>query len=271
MKILIVHPDQPYIDQVSKQLDIQGHESVGCLSWAQAITELEENVYAIVLVDESYIRHAEYNVNNLRRSARGYIYVIGLNVAEVASESENGFNMSVSQSGDMNVIEKATDTAVQFILRSKQLSNENEDFPSAGGVISKSAFNQLFLGAMNRAGRYSETASVLYVSVENYKNIIVEENEYAAKHASARLAYHLSQTRRQSDILAQTNANEYAILFLRPEYEQEPLDATNRFASTLSHIKDYTTGLSTVNISLRLSSLPSGSIQAEHEFSVTPA
>lgn len=270
MNILIIHPDQTYIDQMSKQLDIQGHNATGCLTWAQALSTLSETPYPVVFVDGLYTKDPECNVLNLRRNARGYIYVIELNESHDLTESDSGrdFNLAVSDIHNMTVIENSVDVAVDFVLRSKQLGNENEDFPSSGGVISKSAFNQLFLGTINRAGRYNETAAVLFISIDNYKNLVVEESEYTAKHAIARLAYHLAQTRRQSDILAQTGESEYAILFLRPEYDQEPLDATNRFANTLSRIKDYTTGLGHVDVSLRLMSLPGGEIQAEHKFSV---
>ncbi len=265
MKILVLDKTQTHADPICQNIDLLGHSSKVVLGWEDAIKTIKKTEYSIVFLDYSFLQEGRHHISDIRRASRGYIYVIGMNVDVDENDIELGFNTTLLT---LEALRETLYMASLFVLRFNQLGNNEEDFPSAGGVVSKSAFNQLFLSTMDCTRRDGKGAYVLFFSVENYKNIMVEESEYSARHATARLAYHLSQTRRQSDILAQTGDNEYAILFLRPEYEKEPIEATNRFVKTLSDIKDYTTGLISVDIALNLYALPSGHLHTEYSFTV---
>ncbi len=270
MKILVLDTDHTRGEHICSSLEMQGHSAQLATNWQDAIGFLQKDRFPMVLLDKQVLDAKAQNISAMRRSSLGYIYTIVMCDEDFdESASDIGSNAYVVGNINLDTIEKAVNTASDFVMRSKQLSNDAEDFPSAGGVISKSAFYQLFLSAMQRAGRYNELEFVLFIAIDNYKNILVEDGEYSANHATARLAHHLAQTRRQSDILAQTGHHEYAILFLRPDDKDEPIEATRRFANTLSTIRDYTTGLSDVNVTLKLQTLPSGDIIDEHTFSVS--
>jgi GGDEF domain-containing protein len=146
-----------------------------------------------------------------------------------------------------------------------RIGDDSEDFPSAGGVIAKSAFNQLFLSGMDRADRYGERTFVLFISLSNYKEILEMDGPYAAEYAVAKLSQYLVLLRRQSDIIGQTARYEYALLLQRPAYDTEPVEAANRFAESLSNIKDIVSSGSTeVKVTISLVDLPMGAKLIEH-------
>ncbi len=265
MKILLLDHDQPHADQICKILETQGHSPISVSSWDEALKELGTHEYSIALLDYKLLPDSKGSLEHIRRVSRRHMYVIGMDIPDNENAIQLGFNSVVS---DIKALETVIETASLFFLRITQLADATHDFPSAGGVISKSAFNQLFMSSMDLSRRDGKEAYVLFFSIENYKNIVAGESEYSARHAAARLAHHLSQTRRQSDILAQVDDNEYAILFLRPDYGKEPIEATKRFAKTLAEIKDYTMGVSSVDIALRLHTLPSGHLEQEESFTV---
>ncbi|MGB1077113.1 MAG: hypothetical protein ACPG05_02305 [Bdellovibrionales bacterium] len=268
MKVLVLVKSQGEADEVASVVETQGHVCASYSDWDTYIDALRREKHPILLVDQSFF--SEHHVAELRRNSLGYVYIIGVGV-DPAQALKMGLNSCVPNVSDRNSVAGVIDVASNFLIKYQRLSNEMQDFPSSGGVISKSAFNQLFLSSLDRTGRYGEDSYVLFFSIENYKNIIVDDSEYSARHATARLAYHLSKTRRLSDILAQTDDHEYALLFLSPEYKEEPLEATNRFMATLSRIQDYTNGLSPVEVSLKLYKFPSGVIEQEHSFTVKAA
>ncbi len=270
MKILILTENQSTSVRLENRFDIQGHESDVCSDWNEVTDKLENGSYNIVFVGSEFLVDNSHKASLIRNIGVGYIYVVGIGLENCDEDLRLGFNASLPKFFEDKDIDVATDIAVEFILKMKKLGNDNEDFPSSGGVISKSAFNQLFLSALDRTARYKESSYALFFCVENYKAIIVESGEDSAKHAAARLSHHLSKTRRQSDILGQIADNEYAILFLRPEYKEEPYDAASRFYETLSRIRDYVFSSGSVDISLKLMELPSGNIAVEHSFSSTP-
>jgi GGDEF domain-containing protein len=149
------------------------------------------------------------------------------------------------------------------------LSDDSEDFRSAGGVIAKSAFNQLFLSSIDRADRYGERAFMLFISIENYNHIGETLGMVEAEIATAKMAQHLVRLRRASDIIGQTHVNEYALLLLRPSTETEPQDAANRFAENLSRLTDIAIQpFMEVDFSVRLIDLPTGNLITQHKFTL---
>jgi len=181
----------------------------------------------------------------------------------------SGFNDFVAKPIDMNKMLDKVDNATGIMSVQKHLADDKEDFPSAGGVISKSAFNQLFLSCMDRADRYGEVAHIIFITIDNYLQIISEASPYDAKIVSAKLAHHLVTLRRQSDIISQTKENEYALLLLRPMSESEPLEAAHRFAESLSKCTDiaFDQKLS-INIRVFLMRLPTGETSVEHRMAI---
>ena len=136
-------------------------------------------------------------------------------------------------------------------------------------MIAKSAFNQLFLSAVDRANRYGERTYILFISLSNFKEIRNLDGIYAADFAAAKLSQYLVLMRRQSDIIGQTAKHEYALMLQRPVYDTEPVEAANRFADSLSGFKDISSGgAMSPQISVTLIALPTGEKVIQHN--VTP-
>jgi diguanylate cyclase (GGDEF)-like protein len=166
---------------------------------------------------------------------------------------------------DPMVLEEKIGNADRLLTLVKRIGDDSEDFPSAGGVIAKSAFNQLFLSAMDRADRYGERTFILFISLSNYKDIKDHDGPKAADYAVAKLSQYLVLLRRQSDIIGQTAKYEYALLLQRPVYETEPVEAANRFAESLASFKEIaSTGATNVEITVTLLSIPTGGKMIEH-------
>ena len=178
-----------------------------------------------------------------------------------------GANDLLAKPIDPEALSQKLENAQRLITLVRHINDDSEDFPSAGGVIAKSAFNQLFLSAMDRADRYGERTFILQISLSNYKDILDMDGGYAAEFAVAKLCQYLVLLRRQSDIIGQTGKNEYSLLLQRPIYETEPVEAANRFAEQLSGFEDITSsGQALVQVTVSLVDVPAGAKIIEHVF-----
>ena len=157
------------------------------------------------------------------------------------------------------MLDDIVEQARYFTHLVKHISDDSEDFPSAGGVISKSAFNQIFLSSIDRADRYGENTFILFISMSSYKEVYATEGPYVAEYAMAKLSQYLVTLRRQSDIIGQIAPNEYALILQRPLYETEPTEAASRFIEALASYPGFMK-LDTKNIEINvtLASVPDG-------------
>jgi diguanylate cyclase (GGDEF)-like protein len=172
-----------------------------------------------------------------------------------------GCNDGLAKPLDPAALATSLESAVRMCDLVTRIGDESYDFPSAGGVISKSAFNQLFRSAIDRVSRYSENAHALFISIPNYDDIKIDDGKYAADYAVSKLAQNLVRLRRQSDILAQTGENEFALLLQRPQSETESVDAAKRFSAALDDQTDVTsTGITDLLIDVSLVHLPTGAL-----------
>ena len=179
---------------------------------------------------------------------------------------QSGANDAISKPIDPEALDVTIDNARYLISLIKRIGDDSEDFPSAGGIIAKSAFNQLFLSAIDRADRYGERTFIVFIGIKNYQAIYEAEGPYAADYIVAKLSKYLVRLRRQSDIIAQTEPFEYALLLQRPLYETEPKEAANRFAEAITGFADLfaTDGLAP-EVYVQLIDLPVGSRIIMHD------
>ncbi len=240
MKIIIIDRDQLVSQMITSK--IQSDEIVVVEENVKndAIEKISQEPFDVVIMDPTPLKDAQAMILNIRRVSRTYPYIIVM--------GEDIDTIELIQNGANNAIEKPVDTEkLKRILSniaalnefSGRLSNTEEDFPSAGGVISKSAFNQLFLSSIDRGWRYAENAHVLSVSIENYKEIQQLDGDFHANYGASKLAHHLVKLRRQSDIIGQTGVNEFSLLLQRVANETEAEDAAKRFATSLDEINDF--------------------------------
>jgi len=132
-------------------------------------------------------------------------------------------------------------------------------------VIAKSAFNQLFLSAIDRGTRYNERSYVLSIGIENYHEIKSLDGNYNADYAVSKLAYHLVRLRRQSDVIGQTGAHEFSLLLQGTQDKGEPEEAAKRFSAAIEELDDIQpVEGGRVRIYIRLTELPGGQLPYQH-------
>lgn len=270
MKILVVDRDPVSANLVKSKLEPLGHNVEVQAGKTEVLDMVSQRGWDVVFLDPSPLTNAKPLVMNIRRNVRRAVYMILS--SETLNEQEallSGFNDFISKPINPSELDTKIQAAAQLNGILRHLANEAEDYPSAGGVIAKSAFGQLFLSCMDRADRYGEIAYVVFISFENFASISANNGAYEAEVVSAKLAQHLVRLRRQSDIIAQIHANEYALLLLRTLSDTEPLDATGRFADSLSKCFDLPSSPSMdIELKVSLMKLPAGSLVAEYHLSV---
>lgn len=266
MKILVIDRDALSTQLIRSRLEVKGHKVVEEPTKNNALTLLEQDAYQVVFIDPAPLNNARPVVLGIRRAMRGYPYVI-LMSQDIPREDalRAGANEVMSKPLDHSALEKVMDNAHSLTTLIKRIGDESEDFPSAGGVIAKSAFNQLFLSCIDRADRYGERSFLVFIAIKNYKEILAMDGAYAAEFASAKLSQYLVRLRRQSDIIAQTGKDEFCLMLQRPMYETEPMEAANRFADALRRFDDICASDNVkVEVSITLIDLPVGQTHVEH-------
>lgn len=265
MKILFIDHDQVAAELTRAHLEPVGHEVVYEPSKTAISEHLQKGSYDVVIIDPSPVKDPRSVILDIRRNAVKYPYVIWASENMQSDATKSGANAVIAKPIDKSKLDEMLDNARDLTRLVTRIADVSQDFPSAGGVIAKSAFNQLFLSAMDRATRYGEASYVLFISVDNHADIAQKEGVSASEYAVAKLSQGLVKLRRQSDIIGQTGVNEYALLLQRPVYESEPVDAANRFAQSLGEMEDLlNTSPTAAEIKVHLVSVPDGQTVISH-------
>ena len=266
MKILIIDREGITSQLMKSRLEPIGHQITEESSKNSALELLDTQSYDMIFLDPMPLTSARPIILNIRRASGNYPYIVHMATEGNQIEAiQSGGNDFISKPIDPESLDKKVDNAKRLTALIKRIGNDEEDFPSAGGIIAKSAFNQLFLSAIDRADRYGERTYIVFIRVSNYVDIAEKEGPYAAEYAVAKLSQFLVQLRRQSDIIAQTEKYEFALLLQRPLYETEPEEASNRFAEAIAGFNDFfTSGEVAPEIKVTLVDLPVGSQLIEH-------
>lgn len=268
MHILVSDRDRLASQMICSRLEQAGHEVIEESVKNTAIEKVQGQNIDIVFFDPAPLANARPFILGLRRSLTGYTYVVmlGHNVTQEEAQ-RSGVNDILSKPIDHALMDRVIDNAKRLGRLVSWMGDISEDYPSAGGVIAKSAFNQLFLSAIDRADRYGEPASLLRIGVDNYQQVLNEDGAQAASYLASKLAQHLVVLRRQSDIIGQTGRAEFSLLLQRPQTPQEPVDAANRFAAALSELKEIaSSGMTDAQIVVQLVNLPTGEEKVLHQF-----
>jgi diguanylate cyclase (GGDEF)-like protein len=270
MKILIVDRDVVTANLLKSRLVPLGHLVEIHAEKTEGLDKIVSEGWDVIFLDPSPMTMVKPMVVGIRRNNLRTVYMILLSeTLSLQDAIAGGLNDFLAKPVDMNAMLNMVDNAQCLTSIQRHLSNDKEDYPSAGGVIAKSAFNQLFLSSLERADRYGELAHIIFISVDNYNLIASEHGQYDADLVVAKLAQHLVRMRRQSDIIAQIRKNEYALLLIRPLTESEPVDAANRFAESLSRCSDLPLNQKmSVEIKVNLMRLPTGAIDIEHRMDI---
>lgn len=266
MKILVIDRDHLSNQLLRPRLEALGHRVYEEPVKNVALERLEKEEFDAVFLDPAPLNNARPVVLGIRRAVKNYPYVVLISHDMPMEEAlRSGANDIMTKPLGGNDLESVIGNAERLTALIRRISDESEDFPSAGGVIAKSAFNQLFMSCIDRADRYAERSFMVFIGIRNYKNIVETDGPYAADFARAKLSQYLVRLRRQSDIIAQTGKSEYCLLLQRPQYETEPMEAANRFADALQKIEGLCDGGSNhVEIVVSLTDVPVGALHTEH-------
>lgn len=270
MKILVIDRDDVSANLIRARLEPVGHQITYLANKADGIDTIARNDFDAVFIDPSPQIHPKPLIVSIRRLIRYYPYMVLLSSTLTLTDAlSNGLNDIIPKPFDPSHLDQVVENAARLQSLLHHLADDREDFKSAGGVIAKSAFNQLFLSCIDRADRYGERSFVLFISIDNYQDIIDRFGASEGEIAAAQLAKHTVRLHRASDIVAQTRKFEYAILLMRPHTANEPEDAARRFAENLSKLTDMTPQVGmNVDMSVRLMDVPVGQMVAEHKFTL---
>jgi len=266
MKILIVDRDDITAQMIKSRLEPIGHKLFQEPVKNNAVDRMASEQFDMIFLDPMPLTSARPLILNIRRATARYPYIVQIGTEGTLVDAiKSGANQFLAKPVDPDKLDSIIDNAKYLTTLTRRIGDDSEDYPSAGGIIAKSAFNQLFLSALDRADRYGERTYIVFIRVTNYAEIYEKEGPYAADYAVAKLSQFLVRLRRQSDIIAQTDNCEYALLLQRPLYETEPNEAANRFAEAIAGYDDfYTVGNVAPEVRVSLIDLPVGSRIIEH-------
>lgn len=272
MKVLIIDRDTMFSSLLAARIRAAGHEVIESAVKNDGIEQIGTSRIDAVFFDPSPLLDAKPIMFQVRRMVHTYTYLVLMteNFNPRLKAIKSGCNDGIPKPVDPDVLATTLQNAERMSDMVMRIGDESYDFPSSGGVISKSAFNQLFRSAMDRVSRYEENAHALFISVPNYQDIKIDDGKYAADYAISKLAQTLVRVRRQSDILAQTGENEFALLLQRPLVETESIDAAKRFSLALDEQTDITSnGVTDLFLTVTLVHLPTGAVDYERTSRIT--
>ncbi len=267
MKVLVIDRDRLASEMMKTKIEAMGHSVIEEAVKNNAMEIMANQQIDAVFFDPAPLANARPVILGIRRTLKEYAYIcmVSHNISEEEAFSM-GANCLLKKPIDPEDLKEKVANSSRLVDLVKKIGDESEDFPSAGGVISKSAFNQLFLAAIDRADRYGEISNVVFVSLSNYEDIKAVDGPYAAEYAVSKMVQYLVKLRRQSDIIAQTAVNEYAFLLQRPLSKDEPMEAAVRFASALSEYSAIVSGGSSdIEITVELLDVPVSSLCYSHK------
>lgn len=266
MKVMVIDRDALSTQLIGSKLQGLGHAVVEESVKNNALERLGRESFDVVMFDPAPLNNARPIVLGIRRSVSNYPYVVLMSHdMEKEDAVKSGANDVMVKPLDAAYLDTIMGNAARLTNLIRAIGDESEDFPSAGGVIAKSAFNQLFLSCIDRADRYGERSYLLFIGIKNRESILATDGPYAVEYATAKLSQYLVRLRRQSDIIAQTGKSQYCLMLQRPVYGTEPMEAANRFAEALGRLEDICVNEGGhVEVSVELIDMPVGNLLFEH-------
>lgn len=143
----------------------------------------------------------------------------------------------------------------------ERFKDDHKDSVSRDGVISKTAFYQIFISCLDRADRYGEETYLIFVRIDNIHDLQSIYGESVVEDICDKMKKYTVKIRRLSDIVGRTSTNELCLMIVRPMNQNEPLMAVQRFADSIA---DYapmiSAGDAKAQLSVHLMAIPSGRV-----------
>jgi hypothetical protein len=149
----------------------------------------------------------------------------------------------------------------------EKLKDESIDFPSRDGVISKSAFLQLYISSLDRADRYGEETYLTMATVSNIDDIRAQHGDEVADEVCANFKKYIMRIRRLSDIAGHTAENQLCLMLMRPANKEEPKMAIERFADSVAEYAELiSVGDAKALVNVKMMAIPSGTITFNRDY-----
>lgn len=268
MRLLVIDRDRVNAQLIEQRLETFGHQIVFEPAKNEALEKLIHEDFDAVLLDPAPLNSARPFVISLRRALpRKFIYIMLMAYEGSRTDAiSNGMNDALPKPLDPDRLPVSVDNARRMLELIQRLADEGVDYPNMGGVLGKSAMNQLFLTSLDRADRYGEQSFMLFISIRNIAGLRGAVGEDGCEEIVVGLGSYLGKMRRQSDITGRVGPAEYGSLILRPVRETEPQDAAARFKDILSRDRS-SLGLegNLPDLEVRLVHIPTGETVVKYD------
>lgn len=263
MNIMVIDRDSLTGQLVKNKLEHLGHDVTIEPAKNKALDIIIDNKFEVILFDPAPLSSPVPFILSLRKSLNSAILPY---IALLSREADQDFaisagtNDSMGKPLDIGEVERKLQNAERLTTIIERL-NDDENFGGGGRVLSKLAFSQLFMSALDRAGRYGEQAFFIFIKIDNYDELHTLLGEDEAGSTIENLQTFLSSLRRQSDVLARSDKTEFCLMLQRPRYESEPFDAARRFKNALTEYKKSIADPSKQpNLKLMMIDVPAGTL-----------
>jgi len=267
MEILVIDRESLTNQLITSKLVAKGHTVIVEPNKNEAFEKIKKGAFDCVLVDPYPLSEARPVIVGIWKNLQSMVKPYLMLLSKTASREE------AIIAGTNDVLNKPfssvdIDTKIGNAERLMEISRfliEEDLVPSTGGLINKSAFNQLYLSAIDRAFRYGERSLIVFINMINYDEIIAMAGKQETEKIILKLMEKMSFMRRQSDVIGRLGSYDFGILLQRPQYETEPMDALNRFSETLDKFyRDFENKGIAPKMQLSLVELPQGVLHEEH-------
>lgn len=263
MKIMVIDRDRQAVEEIeSICAEIPDMEVVIEPIKNNALETLRRDKFDAVFFDPAPQNELRSFVIGARRGISHYNPIIVTSHQLDVSEARNqGANDGLNKPFDADIFKKKLQNAGNLNTLIERLSDDSEDFESKEGVISKSAFNQIFISCLDRADRYGETSFLTFARIENIDAIRRDHGDETADEINENLKKYTMRIRRLSDIAGRTASNEICLMLVRPSNDEEPKLAFNRFSESMEEYSELiSVGDAKAEICVYMMELPTGEI-----------
>ena len=230
MKALIIDTDEQVCSWAREVL-----EKNGC----DVVTEPDKNKifdhkplyeFSAILIDLTSQVNAIRYVIDLKARTEVFPYIVFMDPIKNEKHTlKAGANALLRKPLTEHSLIQAVERGERFKNLSLKLAFPYKKFPYYKGIISNDAMNELFMSCLDRTARYIESAAFVLFELKNSEQIY---NDYGPEMEAAAykwMAQNIIRLRRQSDIMAQIDMNQFLLLIQRPTHRGEPIDAAKRF------------------------------------------
>lgn len=263
-KIMVVDRDGDAVSQIERvRNDLGLVEIVFEPIRNRALEQIHSEKFNAVFFDPApNVEELRSFIISARRDNKNYVPVTVMSrhvqPYEALACGANDFLPKPIDTDDFKSKIKNTKNLSDLIMRLKE---DHNDYISRDGVISKTAFYQIFSSCLDRADRYGEETYLIFVRIDNIHDLQGMYGDEIVEDLCDKLKKYAVRIRRLSDIVGRTAINELCLVIVRPTNHNEPFMAVNRFADSMTDYADLImVSDARAQISVHLMALPTGKI-----------